>query len=337
MTTQKRRWWTEKEDRILLKEAESQRIGTEDRVNDWNTIAAKLPGRTNKDCRKRWHKISPNIRKGAWTAVEDGRLQEGANLFGLKWTQVSEIVRTRNADQCSKRWRYALNPDVSHSPWTEEQDGALLRLVAEYGHNWSKISTTTFRDRSTVDIKNRYFLLQRRQRGSTANSTQDPSTIDDDSLSEISWADPVPQQEQQDTALSGPVKSASDRTATAMIDYQIPRSTDLQGDYADLSKDFLVPYEDTMPVHTSDADCLQFLQNLDPALVADEFSQALDANTSDELHRTEPAMAPSTAESHSGSRLSTLTLEGLELDTVNLVINTLLTNNSRFRMRLDNN
>ncbi|EAU35716.1 predicted protein [Aspergillus terreus NIH2624] len=334
MTTQKRRLWTEQEDRILHKESESQLIGAEGRVNDWNTIAAKLPGRTNKDCRKRWHKIGPNIRKGTWTAEEDGRLQEGVNTFGLRWTQVAEVVRTRNADQCSKRWRYALNPDVSHSPWTEEQDGTLLQRVAEYSHNWSKISTTTFRDRSTVDIKNRYFLLQRRQRDSTATSPKDLSSIDDESLPEISWTDAVPQQEQQDTALGGPVKSAPDQTATttAMVDYQISRSTDLQGDYADL----LVPCEDTMPVHTSDADYLQFLQNLDPALVVDELSQALDANASDDLHPTRPPTS-STAEPHNGSRLSTLTLEGLEPDTVNLVINTLLTSNSRFRMKLDNN
>lgn len=180
----------------------------------------------------------------------------------------------------------------------------------------------------------RYFLLQRRQRDSTATSPKDLSSIDDESLPEISWTDAVPQQEQQDTALGGPVKSAPDQTATttAMVDYQISRSTDLQGDYADL----LVPCEDTMPVHTSDADYLQFLQNLDPALVVDELSQALDANASDDLHPTRPP-TPSTAEPHNGSRLSTLTLEGLEPDTVNLVINTLLTSNSRFRMKLDNN
>lgn len=77
----------------------------------------------------------------------------------------------------------------------------------------------------------RYFLLQRRQRDSTATSPKDLSSIDDESLPEISWTDAVPQQEQQDTALGGPVKSAPDQTATttAMVDYQISRSTDLQG------------------------------------------------------------------------------------------------------------
>lgn len=121
-------------------------IETQGSLKNWNAIAAKLPGRTNKDCRKRWHKIEPNIRKGAWTAAEHTRLQEAVDLFGLRqvndrswilnfptecpesiqttsnvkklynltvlpryllltwvnlgrWTQVAEVVGSRNADR----------------------------------------------------------------------------------------------------------------------------------------------------------------------------------------------------------------------------------------------
>jgi hypothetical protein len=35
-------------------------------VRDWNRIASKLPGRMNKDCRKRYSKISDHIKKGNW-------------------------------------------------------------------------------------------------------------------------------------------------------------------------------------------------------------------------------------------------------------------------------
>ncbi|KAL8919932.1 MAG: hypothetical protein Q9172_004725 [Xanthocarpia lactea] len=84
MTTlsQERRWWTEEEDNILRQEGELQQ--TQGGLKNWNAIAAKLPGRTNKDCRKRWHKTEPNIRKGAWTAAEHIRLQEAVESFGLK-------------------------------------------------------------------------------------------------------------------------------------------------------------------------------------------------------------------------------------------------------------
>jgi hypothetical protein len=53
-------------------------------LKDWNSIAAKLPGRSNKDCRKRWSKISENINKGAWSSAEDQRLQEAVEKYGLK-------------------------------------------------------------------------------------------------------------------------------------------------------------------------------------------------------------------------------------------------------------
>ncbi|KAH9894574.1 hypothetical protein F4778DRAFT_747487 [Xylariomycetidae sp. FL2044] len=44
--------WTEAEDSILYKEACSQLTAGE--IKDWSRVAAKIPGRTNKDCRKRW-------------------------------------------------------------------------------------------------------------------------------------------------------------------------------------------------------------------------------------------------------------------------------------------
>ena len=53
-------------------------------VQNWNDVAALLPGRTNKDCRKRWSKIQLEIRKGAWTPDEDERLQQAVQQIGVK-------------------------------------------------------------------------------------------------------------------------------------------------------------------------------------------------------------------------------------------------------------
>ena len=53
-------------------------------VQNWNDIAVLLPGRTNKDCRKRWSKVQLDIRKGAWTRDEDGRLQQAVQQLGFK-------------------------------------------------------------------------------------------------------------------------------------------------------------------------------------------------------------------------------------------------------------
>ena len=54
-------------------------------LKDWNRIAAKLPGRTNKDCRKRWSKLCEHVKKGTWSDAEDQRLQSAVERFGYRW------------------------------------------------------------------------------------------------------------------------------------------------------------------------------------------------------------------------------------------------------------
>ena len=51
-------------------------------LRDWNRIAAKLPGRTNKDCRKRWGKVCENVNKGVWSSKEDEQLRAAVEKFG---------------------------------------------------------------------------------------------------------------------------------------------------------------------------------------------------------------------------------------------------------------
>ena len=54
-------------------------------MNDWSRIAAKLPGRTNKDCRKRWSKIPGHIKKGVWSEAEDDRLKSAVKTLDVRW------------------------------------------------------------------------------------------------------------------------------------------------------------------------------------------------------------------------------------------------------------
>lgn len=108
--------WTEAEDKILYNEARGQRKYsyshspvnnptkeeekkcspgtyietlilevTTGQIKDWSRIAAKLPGRTNKDCRKRWvNKVCGSLKKGAWEEDEDQRLRNAVCLHGQK-------------------------------------------------------------------------------------------------------------------------------------------------------------------------------------------------------------------------------------------------------------
>ncbi|KAL9079840.1 MAG: hypothetical protein Q9157_001296 [Trypethelium eluteriae] len=82
-TQRERRWWTSQEDDILKNGVRIQ-LREDGTVQNWNDIAASLPDRTNKDCRKRWSKIQLDIRKGAWTREEDERLKQAVEQLGFK-------------------------------------------------------------------------------------------------------------------------------------------------------------------------------------------------------------------------------------------------------------
>ncbi|KAF2205734.1 transcription factor, Myb superfamily [Delitschia confertaspora ATCC 74209] len=175
-----RRTWTPKEDQILRREVQAQcnpplfysfsdptpallsgiyvltKTVIRGEVNDWCRIATKLPGRSNKDCRKRWfNSVAGGLKKGTWTKSEDDLLRRGVEDYGHRWTLVAEVVRSRSADQCAKRWQQSLDPDLDHSEWTESEDTILADAVRKWGRHWRDIQARHFPARSKNDIKNR--------------------------------------------------------------------------------------------------------------------------------------------------------------------------------------
>jgi hypothetical protein len=94
-----RRKWMAEEDGILRREVSLQgrnnhaasnhhsyshspvEIG---QLKQWNLVAAELPGRTNKDCRKRWAKLDNNVKEGAWSTSEDEKLHAAVQELGCK-------------------------------------------------------------------------------------------------------------------------------------------------------------------------------------------------------------------------------------------------------------
>lgn len=177
-TSRLRRKWTTNEDNRLIREAELQAstspTGT---PSDWIHIASKISGRTNKDCRKRWSKICRGINKGTWDREEDERLRKGVDMFGLRWTQVADVVGSRHADQCAKRWQNSLDPSVDRSEWTEADDQRLLAAVDQHGQKWKRITEEQLPRRSTNDLKNRYmFLIRKHQPISPATPTSPATT-----------------------------------------------------------------------------------------------------------------------------------------------------------------
>ncbi|KAL2850658.1 hypothetical protein BJY01DRAFT_127714 [Aspergillus pseudoustus] len=179
-----RRRWTASEDALLWELYQIQEkapTGKCQKVN-WNEIARQIPGRSNKDCRKRYYnRFTGGLRKGSWTQDEDERLFQLVERYHYRWAAIAQKMETRNADQCSKRWHHCLNPELERSPWSDEENTLLLSAVGIHGSSWKEIQRSHFPTRSANNIKNQYTILSRKHLSFTplspcCASTQTTST-----------------------------------------------------------------------------------------------------------------------------------------------------------------
>ena len=80
-----KRRWSKDEDDSLVKAVEH--YGSK----KWKEIALCVPGRTNVQCRYRWHNVlNPDLMKGHWTSEEDDLLTQAVEQLGSKnWKSVA--------------------------------------------------------------------------------------------------------------------------------------------------------------------------------------------------------------------------------------------------------
>jgi len=89
----------------------------------WSNVAAKVPGRTKEQCRRRWveqlnptrvvRSIDPRIRTGYWTLDEDKTLIGAMKGHGISsWTAIAAEVPGRSVGQCRNRWNNSLAPNA---------------------------------------------------------------------------------------------------------------------------------------------------------------------------------------------------------------------------------
>ncbi|KAE8367359.1 hypothetical protein BDV27DRAFT_155062 [Aspergillus caelatus] len=92
--------WTAQEDGILFKtvhactiRGEGQSLPSDPKqarkdTIAWKLVAQSLPGRTNRDCRKRWFKIDRRWVQGPWVPDEETRLREAVAIYGPDETSI---------------------------------------------------------------------------------------------------------------------------------------------------------------------------------------------------------------------------------------------------------
>ncbi|KAF4597739.1 hypothetical protein EYR40_008204 [Pleurotus pulmonarius] len=264
-----RKLWTDEEDRILRAAVYVE--DPESTNKKWNLIAKHLPGRNNRDCRKRWHnQMSSLISKGPWTPEENERLMQAVSQFGTKWSQVAAAVKTRNGSQCAKRWYDKLDPNIRHESWTADEDTLLFSAVERHGRVWSTIVSQYFPGRTGLDAKNRYTCLTRkstRERHSSIATNHDgteedtsaaPNSTPSGSYSlELPFADQYPPPSSYEAHEAGPPPNAPDSRAPPDNDSPSRSSHTIRGhhnpppnpddDHSQRGRELLTPYPTTLP------------------------------------------------------------------------------------------
>lgn len=156
LRTTKPRKWLPEEDEMLRKAVQ------EHGAKHWKNIAQLVPGRSHVQCLQRWNKVlKPGLRKGPWTAEEDGiltSLVEGNDH--VNWTDVSNQIFGRSAKQCRERWYFNLDPRIKKGEWTEAEDNTLINAQLKHGNRWAHISTL-LPGRTENAVKTRFKSIMR--------------------------------------------------------------------------------------------------------------------------------------------------------------------------------
>jgi hypothetical protein len=155
-----------------------------------------------------FHQQQQQVAVGKYVKVkfspeEDALLIDLVTEHGTNdWATISVLIGNRNARQCRERFRNYLDPNLSNTQWTVDEDRLLEDKVKELGTRWNKIAAF-FRNRSDMALRNRWQMIERRRaKGEPLNSVESKVVAafsgDETSMPQSQFADVVPTESRGD-------------------------------------------------------------------------------------------------------------------------------------------
>jgi hypothetical protein len=146
----KQNTWTDDEDNQLLELVNAYSS------KNWKEISKNLINKSSIQCYSRYKQIRPGIKKGLWTNEEDDEVRNLVKIHGHQWSNIANVIRSRNGKQIRDRYLNYINPGTKHNEFTDEEDDTITKLYLKHGSRWSYIAQ--FCNGRTGDlIKNRFY------------------------------------------------------------------------------------------------------------------------------------------------------------------------------------
>ncbi|GBG25594.1 Transcription factor MYB3R-5 [Hondaea fermentalgiana] len=143
--------WTPEEDSHLLE------LIKEDPTMHWGNIAAKIKGRTAKQCRERWGlNLDPNINHSKFTPEEDDLLMRLHEQMGSKWAEIKCQFERRTENAVKTRFKSLMRARARQ--WSPDQDAKLRQLATQYNQDWTAIGNAL--QRSKLIVRSRFKYLK---------------------------------------------------------------------------------------------------------------------------------------------------------------------------------